>query len=67
MNIAKVKGIRAELGFNQTQMAEALGMPLITYSKKERGENEFSIDNLKAIMSLATAHNIKVTIEELIA
>lgn len=42
MNSSKLKGIRVEKGKTQKNMAESIGKSLVTYSKKERGEVEFS-------------------------
>lgn len=49
MNGSKLKGIRVEKGKTQKDMAELIGKSLVTYSKKERGEVDFSNDEMNAI------------------
>ena len=46
MNSSKLKGIRVEKGKTQKNMAELIGKSLVTYSKKERGEVEFSNEEM---------------------
>ena len=45
MNSSKLKGIRVEKGKTQKNMAESL----VTYSKKERGEVEFSNEEMSIV------------------
>ena len=44
MNSSKLKGIRVE-----KNMAELIGKSLVTYSKKERGEVEFSNEEMSIV------------------
>ena len=46
MNSSKLKGIRVEKGKTQKNIAELIGKSLVTYSKKERGEVEFSNEEM---------------------
>ena len=45
MNSSKLKGIRVEKGKTQKNMAKSL----VTYSKKERGEVEFSNEEMSIV------------------
>ena len=49
MNSSKLKGIRVEKGKTQKNMAELIGKSLVTYSKKERGEVEFSNEERSSV------------------
>ena len=49
MNSSKLKGIRVEKGKTQKNMAELIGKSLVTYSKKERGEVEFSNEGMSIV------------------
>ena len=49
MNSSKLKGIRVEKGKTQKNMAELIGKSLVTYSKKERGEVEFSNEEMSIV------------------
>lgn len=49
MNSSKLKGIRVEKGKTQKNMAELIGKSLVTYSKKERGEVEFSNEEMNIV------------------
>lgn len=49
MNSSKLKGIRVEKGKTQKNMAELIGKSLVTYSKKERGEAEFSNEEMSIV------------------
>ena len=42
MNRAKLKGLRAEKGFTQEKIAEAIGIGVTTYILKEQGKREFT-------------------------
>ena len=38
----KLKGARVEKGYSQERLADAIGMPLITYQTKENGKSVFT-------------------------
>lgn len=42
----RLKGLRAELGMTQKQMAELLEMNVDTYRKKENGKREFTLSEV---------------------
>ncbi|MBD9843860.1 helix-turn-helix transcriptional regulator [Enterococcus faecalis] len=39
----RLKGLRAERGLTQVDMAKLLGMNPVTYRKKENGERDFTL------------------------
>ena len=43
MKNLKIKGKRNELGMNQYDMAQKLGIALSTYNKKETGKKDFTL------------------------
>ncbi len=49
MNSLELKGARVRRGYTQTAVAEALGMSVPTYCKKEQGNSYFS-DNQKKLL-----------------
>lgn len=55
MNSSKLKGIRVEKGKTQKNMAELIGKSLVTYSKKERGEVEFSNEEMSIVAKALVA------------
>ena len=57
MNSSKLKGIRVEKGKTQKNMAELIGKSLVTYSKKERGEVEFSNEEMPTPLKYNPAYH----------
>ena len=49
MNSSKLKGIRVEKEKTQRDMAVLIGKSLVTYSKKERGEVNFSNEEMTIV------------------
>lgn len=49
MNV-KLKGKRVEKGFNQTQLANKLGINLSTYCQKENGKVDFTLTEIQDLM-----------------
>lgn len=49
MNSSKLRGIRVERGYNQQKLAEAIGITLSTYYRKETGQREFSRDEIEKL------------------
>ena len=60
MNPLEIKGARARLGFTQKYMAEKLGLTEVSYGRKERGEVEFTLDEVPEVASLLTLNNAQV-------
>jgi len=48
----KLKGARVEKGYSQDRLAEALGMPVVTYRTKENGISVFTEVEIKKICEL---------------
>lgn len=48
----KLKGARVERGFSQERLADALGMPVVTYRTKENGISAFTEVEIKKICEL---------------
>lgn len=48
-----IKGIRADLGLKQVEMAKILGISPVAYSKKENGIISFKANELVKICMLA--------------
>jgi len=46
---AKLRGLRAERGYTQRDIAEKLGIGVATYRKKELGENDFTVSEAREI------------------
>ena len=46
MNLAKLRGKRAELGFTQNDCGNAIGKTGSSYSRRENGETEFTPDEI---------------------
>ncbi|MBQ9012308.1 MAG: helix-turn-helix transcriptional regulator [Bacilli bacterium] len=57
----KIKEYRIIKGYTQRELAEILGIKQNTYSDKERGKTNFTIDEIKIIKEL-----FKVTYEDLL-
>ena len=57
----KIKEYRIIRGYTQRELAEILGIKQNTYSDKERGKTNFTIDEIKIIKEL-----FKVTYEDLL-
>lgn len=49
MNIKALKSKRVLKGISQSEMAERLGISLVTYNKKETGKIEFKRDEIEKI------------------
>lgn len=62
MNSSKLKGIRVERGYNQQRLAEAIGITLNTYYRKESGRAEFSRDEIEKLATVLclTAQDVNV-------
>ena len=60
MKPLEIKGARARLGFTQKYMAEKLGLTEVSYGRKERGEVEFTLDEVPEVASLLTLNNAQV-------
>ncbi len=56
----KVKQYRIIKGYTQSELAEMLGIKQNTYSYKERGVYDFSIDEIKKLKTI-----LEVSYEEL--
>ena len=50
--IMKLKGLRAERGLTQTDVANAIGVTVATYCRKEAGEQDFYRREIEGIMKL---------------
>lgn len=50
--ILKLKGLRAEYGFTQSYVAEALGISPATYSRKENGIQEFNRREIEVLLCI---------------
>ena len=57
----RIKEYRIIKGYTQKELAEILGIKQNTYSDKERGKTNFTIDEIKIIKEL-----FKVTYEDLL-
>lgn len=57
----RIKEYRIIKGYTQRELAEILGIKQNTYSDKERGKTNFTIDEIKIIKEL-----FKVTYEDLL-
>lgn len=55
-----LKGLRISKRYNQTQMAELLGIGLTAYNQKENGIREFTIEEIKKMVEI-----FGVTFEEI--
>ena len=60
MKPLEIKGARARLGFTQKYMAEKLGLTEVSYGRKERGEVEFTLDEVPEVASLLMLNNAQV-------
>lgn len=47
--IKYVKSLRAYHGLSQTEMAEILGLSLVSYNKRETGKIPFTVDELQTM------------------
>lgn len=56
----KVKECRKEKGLTQSELSELMGITQQTYSKKERGERSFTLDEIKKLKKI-----LNVSYEEL--
>lgn len=56
----KVKEYRIIKGFTQSELSELMGITQQTYSKKERGERSFTLDEIKKLKKI-----LNVSYEEL--
>lgn len=56
----KLKGLRAEKGYNQTQVAEYIGISITSYCNKENGKEEFTYPEIAKLIEL-----FKVTFEDI--
>ncbi|MFL2078741.1 helix-turn-helix domain-containing protein [Marinilactibacillus psychrotolerans] len=45
----KLKALRVELGYNQTEMSEKTGISFSSYIRKENGFTSFTIEEVKKI------------------
>jgi len=52
MKSSILRAARIEKGLSRRQMADALGMAEYTYGRKERGEGDFSLDEIKIVAKL---------------
>lgn len=50
--LVKLKAKRVEKGLNQSDLASQINMSLSTYSTKESGKREFSMNECIAIMKI---------------
>ena len=41
--LRRLKGLRVEKGLTQKEMASLIGMPSSSYSRKENGDNQFTL------------------------
>ena len=56
----KVKQYRIIKGFTQNELSELIGITQQTYSKKERGERSFTLDEVKKLKKI-----LNISYEEL--
>ena len=56
----KVKEYRIIKGFTQNELSELIGITQQTYSKKERGEKSFTLDEVKKLKKI-----LNISYEEL--
>jgi len=56
----KVKEYRIIKGFTQNELSELIGITQQTYSKKERGERSFTLDEVKKLKKI-----LNISYEEL--
>ena len=56
----KVKEYRIIKGFTQNELSELIGITQQTYSKKERGERSFTLDEVKKLKQI-----LNISYEEL--
>lgn len=52
MKYPKLKAKRVEYGYTQEKLAKLLGLDHTTYSYKERGERNFTIEEVVKLMTL---------------
>lgn len=57
MEKRSIKGIRCDLGFNQTQMAEKLNISVPTYQRYETGKSKIPFEIVVAICKFANIEN----------
>ena len=58
MNLKKLRIVRLERELSQKDLAKKIGVHELTYSRKERGQREFTrteIDNLAAALDLTNS------------
>lgn len=51
MKYPRLKAKRAELGYSQLKVAQAIGVSLSTYCNKENGKGVFTIDEITKLMA----------------
>lgn len=49
VNLEKIRGLRAEKGLNQDDLAEVLGISTTSYNLKEQGKRQFTVNELGKI------------------
>lgn len=52
MKYPKLKAKRVELGYNQQDMANKLGITTTTYNFKENGKREFTADEISKVLTI---------------
>ena len=58
--LRRLKGLRVEKGLTQKQMASLIGMPGSSYSRKENGDNQFTLQEAYKISQV-----LEKTIDEI--
>lgn len=56
-----VKEYRVKKGYTQNELSELIGITQQTYSKKERGERSFTLDEVKKLKKI-----LNISYEELL-
>ena len=59
MNLAKLRGLRAEHGYTQEEVAKVLGISKVSYGLKEVGKRDFSATE---VSKLCKIFNVKSSI-----
>ena len=61
----KLKGYRTMAGLTQIEMAEAIGLSVTGYANKEKGDRQFTFEEMLKIKQVLAKKGIAVALEDL--